>query len=159
MRGIKADPNATVKRCSKCGFDKPLDLFGNDAKHSDNKKSRCKECLAEDEQQRLARDPEKYKAISRNWWRKNKDHKRNYDLSRRFGISSGEYAVLLALQENKCAICKQPTKQNLCVDHNHATKTNRGLLCHDCNVAFGRFKESPTIINEALKYAMKWADK
>ena len=34
--------------------------------------------------------------------------------------------------------------KRLCIDHNHATKKPRGLLCHRCNTALGLLKDENT---------------
>ena len=50
------------------------------------------------------------------------------------GISDAEYAELLARQDGHCALCPAtPKTRRLHVDHDHATGTVRGLLCHRCN--------------------------
>ena len=55
-----------------------------------------------------------------------------------------------AIQKNRCAICKNNVK--LCVDHDHKTNIIRGLLCRSCNAGMGQFKDSVSVIKEAIKY-------
>lgn len=85
-----------------------------------------------------------------------KYYKKNYDkvLKRLYGIELEQYEALLSKQNGKCAICEgPPTKgKKLCVDHDHQTGAVRGLLCHDCNVAIGKFKESEMIVKKAAFY-------
>jgi hypothetical protein len=55
-------------------------------------------------------------------------------LKRKYGISIRQYDEMLALQLGVCAICHFPPKsRRLHVDHDHATKRVRGLLCFTCN--------------------------
>jgi len=57
-------------------------------------------------------------------------------LQRVYGISLDQYQDLLKKQSGKCAICGKPDKEaykGLHVDHNHATREIRGLLCAYCN--------------------------
>lgn len=62
----------------------------------------------------------------------NKNRRR--DLKRRYGITPGDYDLLLAVQGGVCAICaRHPRTQNLAVDHSHRTGQIRGLLCSTCN--------------------------
>lgn len=72
----------------------------------------------------------------------------------KYRITPDEYDVLLAEQKGVCAICgKPPAKgKSLHVDHDHVDGQIRGLLCYRCNHALGLLKDSPTIIEAALKY-------
>ena len=55
-----------------------------------------------------------------------------------------EYEQMLVQQGGECAICGQKDKSfNLAVDHCHGTKRIRGLLCSQCNVGLGSFKDKP----------------
>jgi len=55
-------------------------------------------------------------------------------LAGRYGLTIGEYDALLKRQKGRCAICRRPPKKRrLYVDHDHATKKIRGLLCASCN--------------------------
>src|SRR6266567_3100716 len=63
-------------------------------------------------------------------------------------------------QQNKCAICRKPFTKTPHIDHNHeccsTRKTcgecNRGLLCDDCNLGLGRFKDSIVVLSNAIQY-------
>lgn len=49
-------------------------------------------------------------------------------------VPLGFYDDLLAAQGGVCAICGNPPKtRRLHIDHDHATKRVRGLLCYACN--------------------------
>jgi len=55
-------------------------------------------------------------------------------LKRRYGITPEQYEMMLERQGGGCAICHRPPKhRRLDVDHDHATKVVRGLLCFTCN--------------------------
>lgn len=62
---------------------------------------------------------------------------RDVRLLEAYGITLGEYAALLALQDGRCAICKGVRPYNLDVDHDHklgsCRAAVRGLLCKACN--------------------------
>jgi hypothetical protein len=79
---------------------------------------------------------------------------RNANLKERYGLSIAEYDKLHAQQGGVCLICKKPCSsgKRLAVDHDHATKKVRGLLCRRCNRGLGHF---PTIalLRSALAYA------
>jgi len=56
-------------------------------------------------------------------------------LKRRYGITPEQYDLMLERQGGGCAICGRLPKpgRRLAVDHDHATKRVRGLLCFQCN--------------------------
>lgn len=72
------------------------------------------------------------------------------DLRHRYGISTGEYAAMLARQGHRCANpgCRVEFSDQVrsCVDHDHSTKKVRGLLCHRCNTALGYARESLDVL-------------
>jgi hypothetical protein len=66
------------------------------------------------------------------------------------------YKAAIALQGNCCAICRTDlstlSKHRVHADHCHATQTPRGVLCGDCNMGLGMFKESPERLQAAIDY-------
>ena len=58
---------------------------------------------------------------------------------------------MMVEQANGCAICGNSDKR-LHVDHDHATGKVRGLLCMECNVSLGKFKDSPELLRKAIVY-------
>ena len=71
-----------------------------------------------------------------------------------FGLKPGEYAALLAAQGGGCKICggHSPDGRRLHVDHCHKSGAVRGLLCKDCNVGLGSFKDSHELLAAAARY-------
>ena len=71
-------------------------------------------------------------------------------------------AVWFEKQKPMCKICgktvhKAPKnskdKQNQAViDHDHKTGKLRGLLCHQCNIGIGNFKDDVNILMNAILY-------
>jgi hypothetical protein len=72
-------------------------------------------------------------------------------LMRTYGISLEQYQALATKQGGRCAICKTATKR-LVVDHDHKSNQVRGLLCAQCNVGLGMFKDSPAILSHAIAF-------
>nr|WP_243725339.1 endonuclease VII domain-containing protein [Actinomadura rubrisoli] len=74
-------------------------------------------------------------------------------MSRTYGLARGEYDELLKAQGGVCAICEQPRRQRLSVDHDHRTGLVRGLLCRMCN---GRLltsaRDNPETLRSAADY-------
>lgn len=71
-----------------------------------------------------------------------------------YGMEPKDYILLHQKQDGKCAICfEEPsTQRGLHLDHCHETGAIRGLLCHNCNVALGCFKDNPALLMRAIKY-------
>ena len=67
-----------------------------------------------------------------------------------------DYENLFKSQEGKCAICgtEKPSnkKGNFPVDHDTKTGKIRGLLCHNCNVGLGNFRDDPSLLRSAIDY-------
>src|SRR6185312_422120 len=63
-------------------------------------------------------------------------------LLRRYNITLEEYRQLDDVQCGCCAVCWEP-HDRLHVDHCHATRKVRGLLCRACNTMLGRIEDSP----------------
>ena len=89
----------------------------------------------------------------------NKSHA--YTILHRFKMTANEYYELLEKQNNVCKICKNPETQMkkkfnkvkmLSIDHCHETGFIRGLLCHQCNVGLGAFKDSIQNLECAIEY-------
>lgn len=75
-----------------------------------------------------------------------------------YGIDADKYRQMLEDQGGNCAICqKPPTKKLLHVDHDHETGAVRGLLCRDCNLAIGHFKDSEDSMQRAVQYLREHA--
>jgi hypothetical protein len=113
---------------------------------------------------RRAADPDGYAAASRARYQRERDvrlerarAKRvaqpNADRLRDHGLTDAEYDALLASQGGLCAICRggfgSPGDR---IDHDHDTGRVRGLLCHNCNVALGHFRDDPLILARAAAY-------
>ncbi len=76
-------------------------------------------------------------------------------LRRVFGITAEDYYRRLVEQDNRCKICRRPATSDdrmFAVDHSHATKKVRGLLCQACNTAIGLLKESIPALELAVQY-------
>jgi len=94
----------------------------------------------------------RYLAYFQGWRSLNGKRVKGYQLKSRYGISNADHLLMLRLQDNKCAICKEPFKSSPHVDHCHRTGKVRGLLCPGCNHGLGRFKDSITALLNAVSY-------
>ena len=74
--------------------------------------------------------------------RRTPEHRAKHSASerqRKTGVSPAMFADLWALQGGKCGCCGNPLTRDRFThaDHDHASRTPRGLLCHPCNTAEG----------------------
>lgn len=76
----------------------------------------------------------------------NKKNKKNYNLS------PEDYENLLNKNDGKCHICNISPLKSLCVDHCHKTNIVRGVLCSECNLGVGLFKDNIDYMKNAIKY-------
>jgi hypothetical protein len=80
-----------------------------------------------------------------------------------YGLSPEAYEELHEAQGGRCAICLEPERarnrrgeiQPLAVDHDHATRRVRGLLCAECNIGLGKFRDRPDLLRAAVVY-LEW---
>jgi hypothetical protein len=97
-------------------------------------------------------------AAQKRWHAANREHvkkRMRRDLLRReYGLTEEAFQVLVEVQNNKCAICRQDLGEgmNRCVDHDHVTGRVRGLLCRTCNLGLGYFKDSVQNLQSAQEY-------
>ena len=100
-------------------------------------------------------------AVSRAWYAANKRRALDTEFRKRYGITFGDYELMLAAQGGRCAVCRceetrvdHRTKQvsRLAVDHCHATHWVRGLLCHSCNSGIGALGDDPIRLRAAAAY-------
>ena len=80
-----------------------------------------------------------------------------------FRIRESDYEKMLVSQNFSCAICgaHQSTQNKaFAVDHDHSCcdgkkscgKCIRGLLCFECNIGLGKFKDDKELLIRALAY-------
>lgn len=82
-----------------------------------------------------------------------------------FRIREKDYEKMLMEQDFRCAICQihQSTQSRaFAVDHDHLCCDSkkscgvciRGLLCFECNIGLGKFKDNPETLKKALSYLL-----
>ena len=74
-------------------------------------------------------------------------------LKARQGITMEEKTAMFENQNQSCAICFETMEESkMYIDHIHGTKIIRGLLCRDCNISIGNFKDNLEILKKAKEY-------
>lgn len=96
---------------------------------------------------------------TKNKWRQSpevkakiKQKQKEARLKKDFGLTVSQYEAMAKEQDFTCAICKLPDRQGLCIDHDHTTNEIRGLLCHNCNLGLGNFRDNPEYFHRAIAY-------
>jgi hypothetical protein len=136
-----------MKRCSKCGEDKPRATFSKNTKSTDGLQHYCKPCSSSAGAINRAAKPEKYKSIRR---------KSNL---KQYGLTPDDFHKIVEDQGSSCAICFKPLDLSFkgrntafAVDHNHSTGEVRGVLCPKCNMGIGSLGDNPVVLRSAAKY-------
>ena len=160
-----------MKKCRKCGREKPLEEFYKMAGMRDGHRNECKACNLAAKARRHQANPEPVRERARRWKRENPERDaanqaafrtsgkkrvsdRKSHLRRKFGISLEDYEQLLQDQGGRCAICERPPREDIAlhVDHEHGTGRIRGLLCFRCNNALGDLGDSRERLDAAAEY-------
>lgn len=94
-----------------------------------------------------------------------RDHARNLNFQRNFGITLEKYNEMHASQNGVCAICGNPEtiERNgkprwLAVDHCHDSQKVRGLLCGNCNPMIGYAKDNIQVLEKAITYLNSYSN-
>jgi len=92
---------------------------------------------------------------------KAKANRRAYRYKRR-GITPEDFEKKIVKQKGMCPIGPHPFgpkgsgKNAPCLDHNHETDENRGVLCRLHNQALGVFHDSIVELEMAIEYLKEW---
>ncbi len=88
-----------------------------------------------------------------------KERSIEYHLIKTYGITKQEYNEMLEVQGGACLLCNKKSYKtssgkvrSLYVDHCHDTGKVRGLLCQNCNVGLGNFKDDIPLLRRAINY-------
>jgi hypothetical protein len=73
-------------------------------------------------------------------------------IKKEYGLLESDVSRMLEKQGCLCMICDTNIQNGYHIDHCHATKKVRGLLCQKCNQAIGLLKESEALFFRAAQY-------
>lgn len=126
-----------MKKCSKCGIEKSFSDFFKSSGEKSGLHSWCKVCHRACVKRWEIRNHDRWKEIYTEGNKKKQENGsfRAWHLKRKFNITPEEWEALFNRQGRKCPICKRSEigKEQWHVDHNHETKSIRGILCGPCN--------------------------
>lgn len=128
--------------------------------------SNCRECRNESKYNWRKRYPERRKEEQKRYRDRKKmgitypisepgllTYREKY-LQKEYGISEEDYNLMYSKQNGLCAICLQ-FQEVLYVDHSHNTEEIRGLLCRNCNLGIGFFRDNIDTLQRAILYLDK----
>jgi hypothetical protein len=88
-------------------------------------------------------------------FQKTKNRSKRY--LRKYKIDLSQVFELKRKQNHCCAICKKDLEagKKTHVDHDHFTLKVRGILCSNCNLGLGMFKDNPEYLENAITYLQR----
>lgn len=148
------------RRCTACGVVKPVAEFRIRTRVTPKPRSVCKPCEAAHQRARFAKKPPKLrKATTRAWERNHPEAHKAQQLRTRLrglGLFHEHDTITKRMQTVlHCEICGDPPSSRfsqLHVDHCHGKGHFRGLLCNNCNLGLGKFKDDPARLAAAIEY-------
>lgn len=87
-------------------------------------------------------------------------NQRKHDTTRRkrSGWTREMVRLAMAIQNNRCAVCDSLFIATPHADHIHVEPpVPRALLCSNCNLGIGMFKENPSLMEAAARYVRVYA--
>lgn len=76
-------------------------------------------------------------------------------LRREYGLTPEDVEAMRLAQNNACAICARPFGERVHIDHCHETGRVRALLCHNCNLGLGHFRDNVVLLAKAAEYVTR----
>lgn len=144
------------KKCTACG--KRKEVTKNFYRHKGLKGGyygQCKPCHKERVKAWAERNYGRYMDYQRAWAKNNRkrvaDAARRYRYRKKYGMTEAEVVELFETQEGRCRICRDKPKRPH-VDHCHKTNKVRGILCGQCNIGLGMFKDDVKRLRAAIAY-------
>lgn len=157
-------------RCKQCCHENRVNYYYQNQEESIKKAGDWKKANRDRVNEQVKQDrkinPEKYKCWQQKHMEKEGELHPMKAAARRRKITLEHYQDLIAQQNNKCAICnREETRMHngkvtrLCIDHCHDSGKVRGLLCHACNTAIGKFEDRIDLLNNAILYLKSQGEK
>jgi hypothetical protein len=94
------------------------------------------------------------------WRRRNLRKHHDTFVKRTYGIGHERVKQMFVEQNGKCAVCENGfrNRKDMHIDHDHSTNQIRQLLCQNCNMGIGSFKENASILLRASEYISRWSE-
>ena len=146
--------------CYTCKKTKTLDNFHKDKKEARGVSYRCKDCAKKAAKDWRELNPERSREKVKELFLLNKEkyytsHK-DRELEKKYSLTREDYERLLHETGGQCRICFRVfgtgayTKP--VIDHCHETGKTRGLICRQCNIGLGAFRDNTGALLNAIRY-------
>lgn len=152
-----------MKKCLKCGIEKPLSEYHKDKTRATGLRERCKDCRCKHPKIFFKNCIACGDLFQVSGFKKSRKYCGDVcqRVHLRYGIDEYKLEDLLLRSNYKCSICGQDEVNidkrtgkvyDLSIDHNHTTGVVRGVLCTSCNAGLGYFKDNIDTLKKAIKY-------
>ena len=143
--------------CTQCGKKMEVDNFYRSRNSKKGFVAPCKKCVLKRHKDNQGTSEERGRV---NKWRKSaKGLVSCYraDVKKAYGVSLERLRGMMDSQLGCCNICGESlivpeSPKAYSIDHNHKTGEVRGLLCNQCNLGLGQFKDNPYLLIKAAEY-------
>ena len=136
--------------CTKCNISKLESEFFRESSSKRGYRNSCKKCEAP-----------RFKKYRENNQEKISDSRLKWNRRKSYNFPPELFEERFIEQGNCCAICKAIVaggRGAFHADHDRQTNQPRGVLCHNCNVALGNFKDNPELLQIAIEYLNKYSE-
>jgi|ERR1035437_3947099 hypothetical protein len=150
------------KTCLSCKEEKDLSNFGRTSDRKSGIHSQCKLCKNINNKKYyymyLEKNREKKNIKHKEYYAKNKEkvkkHITDRERFRNYGVTKEQVELMRIAQNNCCLICNNQFIKTPHVDHIDINNKPfiRGLLCGECNLGLGKFKEDHNLLKQASNY-------
>lgn len=131
--------------CSSCNLEQDINQFGKyKNRDKEYRRTTCYKCRRNTENMRYASNPEVREKM--------KKRVKEYILKKEYNLTQEQYNMFYIQQKGRCKICNKNSNKTLNVDHCHISSKVRGLLCWNCNIGLGYFKDSIKNLENAINY-------
>lgn len=147
--------NSEHKLCLKCNTIKSKTDFYVNKKNVIS--AHCKCCVKGAVNKYRKNNPDKIKFSKEQYKERRKivrkDSERKYYLKNKYNLLEGDYKLMYDNQNGGCKLCdKKVEYKKLHIDHCHTSNKIRGLLCSNCNLGLGNFKDNIETLLRAVDY-------
>ena len=148
-----------MKKCKKCDTLKSPEQFYGDG----SKEARCRSCVSLVRKAKYAENPQIVIDRVAKYRNANPEKIRDTKLKQAYGVGTDYFNAKLKEQGGVCAGCGRNRKMmwrgkevEMALDHDHDSKSPRGILCIKCNRAFGLLEENIQTMLNLIEYTKKY---
>lgn len=150
--------NKIDKACNRCNEVKPLEAFAKAPSSIDGLNTFCKQCVKNYWNKWYSNSTDDKRAsnnlTNKDWVKTEKGQQSLFRKRlKRYNLSESEFFSMVEACNGKCGICMDRDFE--AIDHDHETGQVRGLLCKQCNMALGGFRDSIESLEAAITYLKK----